>query len=276
MSDDGENEEKQLQFHQMELDDRILKAIALLGWCTPTLIQEKAIMLLLEGKDVLVRAKTGSGKTAAFAIPVIQKILSMKKDASVTEQLITTLVLAPSKELCQQIKSSFDDLTIKCQRDVRTIDLASTVNPGTVKHMLTERPDIIIATPAKILAQLKAETVKLDGLETIVIDEADLVFSFGFENDLKEVLNYLPSIYQAILASATLSEDVTTLKRLVLHNPVILKLEEPELAPITQLTHYRILAEETDKATILYSLLKLDLIRGKSIIFVNTVDRCYK
>lgn len=200
----------------------------------------------------------------------------MKKEATITEQLITTLVLAPSKELCQQIKSAFDDLTKRCHQDVRSIDLASTVNPGTVKHMLAQRPDVIIATPAKILAQLKAAVVKLDALETIVIDEADLVFSFGYENDLKEVLNYLPSIYQAILASATLSEDVTTLKRLVLHNPVVLKLEEPELAPVTQLTHYRILAEESDKAAILYSLLKLELIRGKSIIFVNTVDRCYK
>lgn len=200
----------------------------------------------------------------------------MKKEGTITEQLTTTLVLAPSKELCQQIKSSFDDLTIKCQRDVKSIDLASTVNAATVKHMLAERPDVIIATPAKILAQLKSDVVKLDALEMIVIDEADLVFSFGYENDLKEVLNHLPSIYQAILASATLSDDVTTLKRMVLHNPVVLKLEEPELAPVTQLAHYRILAEESDKAAILYSLLKLELIRGKSIIFVNTVDRCYK
>lgn len=116
----------------------------------------------------------------------------------------------------------------------------------------------------------------MDALETICIDEADLIFSFGFEQDLKDVLNYLPSIYQAILASATLSDDVTELKRMVLHNPVILKLEEPDLAPATQLTHYHVLAEESDKAAILYSLLKLELIRGKSIIFVNTVDRRHR
>lgn len=200
----------------------------------------------------------------------------MKEEATMVEQSITALVLAPSKELCQQIKLSFDELTIKCQRDVRSVDLASSTNPGAIKHMLTERPDIIIATPSKILAQLKSDVVKLVSLETIVIDEADLIFSFGFENDLKEVLNYLPSIYQAICASATLSDDVTALKRLMLHNPVVLKLEEPELAPETQLAHYRILAEESDKAAILYSLLKLELVRGKSIIFVNTVDRCYK
>lgn len=276
MFEEKESEAKDVvNFHQMELDDRILKAVARLGWTTPTLIQEKAIPLLLEGKDVLVRAKTGSGKTAAFAIPVIQKILNSKMNA--TEQLVSALVLAPSKELCQQIKGVFDELTFKCQRIVRSVDLSSNANSAALKHILAERPDIIISTPAKVLAQLKAQNVSLkDGLETIVIDEADLVFSFGFENDLKEVLNYLPPIYQAILASATLSEDVSTLKRLVLHNPVTLKLEEPELAPASQLSHYRVLAEEDDKAAILYSLLKLELLRGKSIIFVNTVDRCYK
>ena len=86
----------------------------------------------------------------------------------------------------------------------------------------------------------------------------------------------LPNIYQAILASATLSEDVKSLKSLVLHNPVTLKLEEPEIAPESQLTHYHLMAEEMDKATIIYALLKLHLIRGKTIIFVNTVDKCYK
>ena len=97
----------------------------------------------------------------------------MKKEATITQQTITTLILAPSKELCQQIKSSFDQLTIKCPRDVRSIEMASAVNPGTIKHMLAERPDVIIATPAKILTQLKSGIVKLDALETIVIDEAD-------------------------------------------------------------------------------------------------------
>lgn len=86
----------------------------------------------------------------------------------------------------------------------------------------------------------------------------------------------MPKLYQAILASATLSDDVKSLKSLVLHNPVVLKLEEPEVAPASQLTHYHLYAEEIDKATILYALLKLHLIRGKTIVFVNTVDKCYK
>lgn len=83
-------------------------------------------------------------------------------------------------------------------------------------------------------------------------------------------------MYQAILASATLSEEVVQLKQLVLHNPVILKLQEPDIAPPTQLAHFYVPAEEEEKAVILYALLKLHLVKGKSIIFVNTVDRCYK
>jgi len=90
------------------------------------------------------------------------------------------------------------------------------------------------------------------------------------------VSRYLPKVYQAILASATLTEDVLKLKKLILHNPVILKLQEPDIAPPSQLTHYHIAAEEEEKAVILYALLKLNLIRGKSIIFVNNVDRCYR
>lgn len=94
-------EDKTVNFHHMELDDRILKGIAKLGWISPTLIQEKAIPLILDGKDVLVRARTGSGKTAAFSVPVIQKILNSKETA--TEQKTTSLILAPSKELCLQV-----------------------------------------------------------------------------------------------------------------------------------------------------------------------------
>lgn len=94
-------DEKELSFHKMELDDRILKGIAKLGWMNPTKIQEKAIPLILEGKDVLIRAKTGSGKTAAFVIPLVQKIIKSKQHQQ--EQKVSSLILAPTKELCDQI-----------------------------------------------------------------------------------------------------------------------------------------------------------------------------
>lgn len=272
---DDNSEEKVIHFHEMELDDRILKAIAKLGWKEPTLIQERAIPLLLEGKDVLLRARTGSGKTAAFAIPVIQKILNSKH--TVTEQQITSLILAPSKELCNQICGVFKDLTIKCSREVRCVDIAPSVDLNVQKPLLVEKPDIVVGTPARALQHIKAGNMFLkNSIDMVVIDEADLVFSFGYETELKQLMGHLPTICQAILASATLSEDVKNLKSLVLHNPVILKLQEPDLAPTSQLSHYHLSAEEMDKASILYALLKLNLIRGKTIIFVNTVDKCYK
>ncbi|CAL1687134.1 unnamed protein product [Lasius platythorax] len=272
---DEENEVKPKNFHELELDDRLLKAIAKLGWIEPTLIQEKAIPLILEGKDILIRARTGSGKTAAFAIPLIQKILVNKRTQK--KQQIKGLIVAPSKELCKQIYDVVMFLTIKCYREVRVIDISPQTDLNAQKPLLNEMPDIIVVTPGRLLQHLKAGNVMLKhSLETLIIDEADLLFSFGYENEIKAVLTYLPTAYQAILASATLSEDVKDLKKLILHNPAILKLEEPPLAPPTQLAHYTLAAEETDKAAILYALLKLHLIRGKTIIFVNTVDRCYK
>ncbi|XP_011865411.1 PREDICTED: probable ATP-dependent RNA helicase DDX56 isoform X2 [Vollenhovia emeryi] len=266
---------KSKSFHELELDDRLLKAITKLGWTEPTLIQEKAIPLLLEGKDLLIKARTGSGKTATFAIPLIQKILLSKRTQE--RQEIKGLIIAPSKELCKQIHNVIISLTIKCCREVRVIELNSQVDLNAQRLLLSELPDIVVASPTRLLQHLKAKNLTLKySLDTLIIDEADLLFSFGYEKDMKAALTYLPTAYQAVLASATLSEDVQTLKKLILHNPAILKLEEPPLAPPTQLVHYTLAAEENDKAAILYALLKLHLIRGKSIIFVHTVDRCYK
>lgn len=272
---DEEDELKIQHFHEMELDDRILKAIAKLGWAEPTLIQEKTIPLLLDGKDVLIRARTGSGKTGAFAIPLIQKILTRKENQS--HQEVKGLILAPSKELCKQISQVIDALTTKCSREVTKVDISPQEDLNVQKPLLLRCPDIVVGTPGRTLQHINAGNLKLKtSLETLIIDEADLVFSFGYEEEVKGVLKHLPKACQSILASATLSNDVLTLKKLVLHNPAILKLEEPPLAPPSQLAHYTLAAEENDKAAILYALLKLHLIRGKSIIFVNTVDRCYK
>ncbi|MGH0156218.1 UNVERIFIED_CONTAM: hypothetical protein FKN15_049264 [Acipenser sinensis] len=205
-------------------------ALADLGWAQPTLIQEKAIPLALDGKDLLARARTGSGKTAAYAVPIIQHILSVKQLMEVQNRPI-----------------------------------------------LMEKPDIVVGTPSRVLAQLSAQNLLLrSSLEMLVIDEADLVFSFGFESDLKSLLCHLPKIYQAFLMSATFNEDVQSLKKLVLHNPVTLKLQGSQLPGSSQLTQYHIRCEEEDKFLLIYTLLKLALVRGKTLIFIGTIDRCYR
>uniref|UniRef100_A0A669BS70 RNA helicase n=1 Tax=Oreochromis niloticus TaxID=8128 RepID=A0A669BS70_ORENI len=259
----------------MGLDDRLLKAVADLGWSKPTLIQEKVIPLALDGKDLLARARTGSGKTASYGIPVIQRILASKQN--VREQDVRALIVVPTKELGHQVQIMMRQLTAYCSRDIRVADISSKVDLSTQRPILMEKPDVVVGTPSRVLAHLNAQNLVLrSSLEMLVVDEADLIFSFGFESDLKNLLCHLPNIYQSFLMSATFNEDVQTLKELLLHNPVILKLQGSQLPDSSQLQQYSIKCEEEDKFLLVYTLLKLCLVKGKTLLFVGTVDRCYR
>ncbi|XP_067928839.1 probable ATP-dependent RNA helicase DDX56 [Watersipora subatra] len=267
------NEEPTLNFYEMGIDERILKAITKLNWGKPTLIQEKVIPLALEGKDILAKARTGTGKTACFMIPILQKLLEIKKTSK--EQKIRALIMTPSKELCSQAYQSLQLLSAYCSQEIRGLDISPTL--ASQKALLMDQPDVVIGTPSRVLAHLKAGNMQLkDSLEMVVVDEADLVFSFGYDTDMKQLLTHLPKIYQALLMSATLSPDVKSIKRMVLHNPVTVKLEETSLPDASQLTQYHIKCEDEDKFLLLYTLVKLNLICGKSLVFVSSVDRCYK
>ncbi|NP_001003876.1 probable ATP-dependent RNA helicase DDX56 [Danio rerio] len=268
-------EEDSVRFHEMGLDDRLLKALADLGWSQPTLIQEKAIPLALEGKDLLARARTGSGKTAAYAVPLIQRVLTSKQ--TVREQAVRAVVLVPTKELGQQVQTMIRQLTAYCSRDVRVADISGKADLSAQKPILMEKPDIVVSTPSRIQAHINAQNLQLhSSLEMLVIDEADLLFSFGFEADLKNLLCHLPKIYQAFLMSATLNDDVQALKELVLHNPVTLKLQGSQLPDSSQLQQFSIKCEEEDKFLLIYTMLKLGLIQGKTLLFVSDVDRSYR
>ncbi|XP_075766871.1 putative ATP-dependent RNA helicase DDX56 [Pelodiscus sinensis] len=270
--------EPEPSFAHMGLDGRLLEAIAELGWARPTLIQEKAIPLALEGKDLLARARTGSGKTAAYAIPLIQHLLQVKMSPSVAEQAVRGLVLVPTKELGQQVLQMIRQLTAYCSREVRVADVSGQVDMSAQRPILMEKPDVVVGTPSRVLAHLQAHSLSLRcSLEVLVLDEADLLFSFGFEEDLKSLLCHFPKIYQSFLMSATFSEEVQALRELVLHNPVTLKLQESPLPEAAQLRQYQIrCAGEEDKFLLLYALLKLGLVRGKAILFVSSVGRGYR
>lgn len=138
---------------------------------------------MIEGKDILIRARTGSGKTAAFTIPLIQKILSNKQTRK--QQEIKGLIIAPSKELCKQIHDVIISLTIKCSREVKVIDISPQIDLSAQKLLLAEKPDIVVSTPSKLLQHLKAKNMKLkQSLETLIIDEADLVSKFKYFNKI--------------------------------------------------------------------------------------------
>lgn len=276
----SDEEQDNVDFYEMGLDDRILKAIAVLGWSSPTLIQEKAIPLALDGNDILARARTGSGKTAVFAIPVIDKILKHKQKHPFEERKTQALIIAPSKELCHQLREHIGKLTVYCLREVKCVDVASgEVNE--IKPLLVATcPDIIVGTPAKLLAHIQAGSIGdiKKSLASFVMDEADLLFSFGFEEDMQRLIEKsIPKQgCQSFLVSATLNADVLNLKKLALRKPVIIKLEEPELPRCDQLVQYHISCQEDEKFVILVALIKLNLLRGRTIIFVESLKRCYK
>merc|ERR1719230_100413 len=141
--------------------------------------------------------------------------------------------------------------------------------------MKSELPNIIVTTPSSLHALLAQRSRKLaSSLQMLVADEADLMFSFGYEDDMKKVCKELPSVYQAVLMSATLNSDVEELKGLMLHKPAILKLEEPETAG--NLTHFYLPCKEDDKFLILYALLKINLVQGKTLLFANSLERAYR
>ena len=281
--DMDESEEHFIEFSEMGLDPRLLRAMDQIGWQSPTLIQEKAIPLALEGNDILAKARTGTGKSAAFALPILNGLLAIKDGLNSDEDLTTrqtrALVLSPTKELCNQLTLHFKELTAFCSREITVLDI-STGRIDDLKAIITsETPDIIVGTPSRVLMHIQAKNLPnlKNQLKYLVIDESDLMFSFGYEQDLTQVLQSVPKIgCQSFLMSATLNPDVKNLKKLCLHNPVVLKLEEPELPESDRLIQYHIECEEEDKFVLINALFKLNLIRGKTLIFVASVDRSYK
>ena len=148
MSDD----EEVVQFSEMGLDGRLLKSIGDLGWQEPTMIQEKAIPLALDGKDILARGRTGCGKTGAFLIPILNKILEAKTRNST--QKTRAIILAPSKELTSQIAQHAHDLNRHTSREITIIDVGTNSNES-MTPLLADRPDVVVTTPAKLLSHLK-------------------------------------------------------------------------------------------------------------------------
>ncbi|KAF8316774.1 ATP-dependent RNA helicase dbp9 [Clavulina sp. PMI_390] len=259
------------------IDKRLLKALGEMGFARPTLIQTQAIPLALEGRDILARARTGSGKTAAYCIPLVQKILQAKSAGSTQDDSTRGLILVPTKELAEQVTAYLRKLLIYCEKTVKVTNVASGASGQMQRMLLADVPDIVISTPARVLGLLNSNIVSLAHLETLVIDEADLILSYGHDADVRTLLSgdHLPKVYQSLLMSATMTEDVNILKGLILRNPAVLHLEETK-DEAANLSQYFVRCNETDKFLLIYVILKLKLVQGKCILFLNDVDRCYR
>jgi len=262
-------------FGKKHLDRRLTKALTdNLGLQRPTLVQSRGIPVALEGKDLLCRARTGSGKTLCYAVPMVQLLLKQAESKS-SSTPVSGLILVPTKELIAQVQGVVNSLLAFCF-DVLSVDALLTGE----KYLKAELPTALVTTPSSLLALVKQRQAKgsmrplAETLKVLVIDEADLMFSFGYEEDVRALCALMPPKYQAMLFSATLSEEVQQLKGLMLHKPVVLKLEEPRVTG--KLSQFYFVCHKTDKYLILYTLLKLQLISGKTLIFVKNIESAYR
>ncbi|KAL4933292.1 ATP-dependent DNA/RNA helicase [Aspergillus undulatus] len=261
-------------FENLSLDPRLRQALVKEKFSKPTPVQAKAIPLALEGKDILARAKTGSGKTAAYVLPILQTILQ-KKATDCSLKATTGLILVPTRELAEQVQKVITTFVAFCGKDVRSVNLTQRVSDAVQKSMLADYPDIVISTPARVIANLGTSALSLESLTHFVIDEADLVLSYGYEDDIQALSKAVPRGVQTFLMSATLTAEVDTLKGLFCRNPVILKLEDKDdhSAGVSQ---FVVKCAEDEKFLLTYVIFKLQLIKGKVIIFVGDIDRSYR
>uniref|UniRef100_A0A0N4ZT44 RNA helicase n=1 Tax=Parastrongyloides trichosuri TaxID=131310 RepID=A0A0N4ZT44_PARTI len=273
----AQNECEEKTFKDFYFEDRLLKAIANCGWTKPTQVQESVIPLILENKNVIARAHTGTGKTGAFLLPIVQKIVQTTAASSEEESSGPyAVVLVPTKELAAQIYTLLSQL-ISTFPFIQAGNLAE-LNDEKQKIFLENQYDIIISTPSRLTNAIGIKQNFLKNIRYLVLDEADLLFTFGYKEDLLIIKKKMSKKYQTIMTSATITEDLTEIKQMLIVGPVVsVKLKEGMLPSPDQLTQYQINCEtEEEKFTVIVSMLKLKLMLGKTIFFVSNVDRCYK
>ena len=254
-----------MQFSDFPFNKSILKAVAEARFQTPSLVQQKAIPLVLEKKNVIVSAQTGTGKTAAFALPIIQ-LLFDQQDAEKGEKKIKSLVITPTRELAIQILENFKSFSK--YSNLRATAVFGGVSLEPQKEILAKGIDILIATPGRLIDLQMQGNIDLSAVEIFVLDEADLMLDMGFINDVKKIERFCPKQKQTLLFSATMPEKIVDLAKKVIKSPVVIEInpEETTAKNIGQLLYY---LPKKNKTDLCLNLLK-NTINGKIIIFRRT------
>ena len=254
-----------MQFSELPLHTSILKAVAEERFHTPTLVQQKTIPFILKKKNVIVCAQTGTGKTAAFALPIIQLLLD-KRETEKREKKIKSLILTPTRELAIQILENFISYTK--YTDLSTTAVFGGVSLEPQKKILANGADILIATPGRLIDLQIQGNIDLSSIDIFVLDEADLMLDMGFINDVKKIEALCPKKKQTLLFSATIPEKINELAKTIFKDPVKIEINPDETTAknIGQLLYYLPKKNKTDLC--LYLL--RNTINGKIIIFRRT------
>jgi len=252
-----------MPFTSFGLHADLLKGIRELGFTRPTPIQTEAIPPALAGRDLLACAQTGSGKTAAFLLPILHRLIDKPRRTT------RALVLTPTRELAAQIAEDLEALAV--HTPLTGAPVYGGVGMGPQEHAFRSGVDVIIATPGRLLDHFKAPYARLGGLEVLVLDEADRMLDMGFLPDIRRVLRHLPARRQTLFFSATMPAPIAALASEMLRQPHTISLQR-QAAPAVGITQAVYPVPQELKAALFLELLKRNLIR-EALVFTRTKHR---
>ncbi|NMH66009.1 DEAD/DEAH box helicase [Shewanella salipaludis] len=254
---------------------QLLSRLTELGYQTPTQVQSATIPAVLAGRDVLAGANTGSGKTAAFALPILQRLAEhalkppLKRDAK-SGNLVSCLVLVPTRELAQQVGQSFQSYAERMDIRPKVISVFGGVSANSQMLALRGGADVLVATPGRLLDLLSSNAIKLNKVACLVLDEADRMLSLGFTEELAEVLKSLPKQKQTLMFSATFPEEVRELTAELLDAPVDIQLQSSAQSTVLQ----RVITVNRPNKTALLAQLIKEHDWSQVLIFASAKNSC--
>ncbi len=254
-----------MSFDSFDLHPQIAAGVQALGYSTPTPIQRRAIPPILQGQDVLGLAQTGTGKTAAFVLPILQRLVKTPRGC------IQALVIAPTRELSDQINTTFE--TLGRQTRLRSFPIYGGVPIAPQIRKLRSGVEIVVACPGRLLDHIRQGTIRLSNLEVLVLDEADRMLDMGFLPDIREILKHVPAVRQRLMFAATMPDDIRRLAKDVLRTPVTVQVNSPAPAATVAQALYPV-------ASHLKTALLLQLLRhtetASVLIFTRTKHRAQR
>ena len=251
-----------MQFEQFSLDPRIVAGIKNAGYTAPTPIQQKAIPVVLQKHDILGLAQTGTGKTAAFMLPILQ-LLSARQSRHTR-----ALIIAPTRELAEQIHETA--IALGKKTGIRSATVYGGVGKGPQLHALRRGTEIIVACPGRLLDILNNNNIDLSHIEVLVLDEADRMCDMGFLPDIRRILKHLPAKRQTLFFAATMPNEIRKLADSILHDPVTVQIGI--IAPTKTVSHALYPVPHALKTSLVTALLK-QLTTDRVLIFTRTKHR---
>src|SRR6185436_2832074 len=252
-----------MPFSGLKLHATLLQGLKDLGFSRPTAIQTEAIPPALEGRDLLASAMTGSGKTAAFLLPILHKLIGRHRGTT------RALVLTPTRELAAQIHGDLTDLAV--HTPITAAAVYGGVGMGPQEHAFRSGVDVIVGTPGRLLDHFTRPYAKLGGLQYLVLDEADRMLDMGFLPDIRRILRHIPVKRQTLFFSATMPGPIATLAREMLKNPATIALQR-QAAPAVGITQAVYPVSQELKAALFVTLLERDILR-EALVFTRTKHR---